>query len=96
MIEAALGDMSDLWRRAREFGDFVDVGGLIYPEFERCVVPKPPEPRFVRSLMWWCSIDPGIRNAGIVWQGFDGDNVIGCSLSAVAGQDAGGLREGDP
>jgi hypothetical protein len=28
---------SDLWRRAREFGDFVDVGGLIYPDFDRCV-----------------------------------------------------------
>jgi phage terminase large subunit-like protein len=45
MIEAALGDMSDLWRRAREFGDFVDVGGLIYPEFERCVTPKPFDPQ---------------------------------------------------
>jgi hypothetical protein len=23
---------------AREFGEFVDVGGLIYPDFDRCVV----------------------------------------------------------
>jgi phage terminase large subunit-like protein len=25
---------NDLWRRAREYGDFVDIGGLIYPGFE--------------------------------------------------------------
>jgi phage terminase large subunit-like protein len=70
-----LGDLSDLWRRAREFGDFVDVGGQIYPDFERCVVGEPWAGEFVRSLQVVVGIDPGIRNAGVVWVGFDRDNV---------------------
>lgn len=73
MIADALGDMTDLWRRAREFGDFVDVGGLIYPEFERCVVKEPWSLEFVRSLDVVVGIDPGIRNCGLVWVGFDRD-----------------------
>jgi hypothetical protein len=64
-----------MWRRAREFGDFVDVGGLIYPDFERCVVREPWSAEFVRSLSIVCSVDPGIRNAGVVWVGYDRDNV---------------------
>jgi hypothetical protein len=75
MIAEALGDMSDLWRRAREFGDFVDVGGLIYPDFDRCVVKEPFDPDFVRGLDIVVGIDPGIRNAGLVWVGFDSENV---------------------
>jgi phage terminase large subunit-like protein len=66
---------SDLWRRAREFGDFVDVGGLIYPDFDRCVTQGPFSADFVRSLDVVVGIDPGIRNAGIVWVGFDSQNV---------------------
>lgn len=31
---------NDLWRRAREFGDFVDVGGLMYPNFEDAVLTE--------------------------------------------------------
>jgi hypothetical protein len=73
MIAEALGDMTDLWRRAREFGDFIDVGGLIYPEFEACVVDKPWSAEFIRSLDVVVGIDPGIRNAGFSWTGFDRD-----------------------
>jgi phage terminase large subunit-like protein len=73
--ERALGVVSDIYRAAREFGIFVDVGGLIYPEFERCVVREPWSAEFVRSLYVVVGIDPGIRNAGITWTGFDRDNV---------------------
>lgn len=66
---------NDLWRRAREFGDFVDVGGLIYEDFERCVVKEPWSAEFVGSLDVVVGIDPGIRNAGFVWAGFDKNNV---------------------
>jgi phage terminase large subunit-like protein len=66
---------SDAWRRAREFGDFVDIGGLIYPDFERRVLPDVLSPAFVSSLDMVVGIDPGIRNAGIVWVGFDADNT---------------------
>ena len=90
-----LGSLSDLWRRAREFGDFVDVGGLIYPDFERCVASEDVakewlerpvlrrddagRPVYGQSLvqMWdvVVGIDPGIRNAGFVFVGFDRDET---------------------
>jgi phage terminase large subunit-like protein len=73
-VAATLGDLSDIWRQAREFGDFVDLGGQIYPEFERCVLADPLLPSFVRTLDVVVGIDPGIRNAGFVWVGFDRDN----------------------
>lgn len=66
---------NDLWRRAREFGDFVDVGGLIYPDFDRCVLREPFPLDFIRSLDVVVGIDPGIRNCGLVWVGFDGELV---------------------
>lgn len=78
---------NDLWRRAREYGDFVEVGGLIYPEFDRCVLKHEHallrkrgdeyllDPEFVRSLDHVVGIDPGIRNAGFSFNGFDGENA---------------------
>lgn len=66
---------NDLWRRAREFGDFVDVGGLIYEDFERAVVDEPWDGFFIRKLDVVVGIDPGIRNAAFVWVGFDRDNI---------------------
>ena len=66
---------SDLWRRAREFGDFVEVGGMIYPDFERCIIPGAPDPAWVREQRdIVIAIDPGRRNAGIAFLAFDGDN----------------------
>lgn len=62
-------------RRAREFGEFMELGGLIYPEFERCVVKAPWSPEFIRGLDVVVGIDPGIRNCGLVWVGFDGELV---------------------
>lgn len=73
--ERALGSVSDIYRAAREFGEFVDVGGLIYPGFENCVVDE-FKPEFVRGLRdVVVGIDPGMRNAGIIWVGFDDENV---------------------
>lgn len=100
-VESALEAQPDIWRRAVEFGDFIDVGGLAYPDFEKCVVDTPyPKSNGGRPGGWskwytaqdnsWSgndsianrdtwdivvSIDPGIRNAAIVWVGFDKDNV---------------------
>ena len=76
-VDAALNEGSDLLRRAREFGDFVDMGGLIFPEFEACKVPKTDArltPKTVRGLEHVVGIDPGVRNCGIVFCGFDGEN----------------------
>jgi hypothetical protein len=46
---------------------------LIYPEFHRCVVARPWSFEFIRSLDVVVGIDPGIRNCGLVWVGFDRD-----------------------
>lgn len=74
-VARAIGVTSDIYRRAREFGEFVDVGGLIYPDFERCVTKAPFSPEFIRSLDIVVGIDPGIRNCGLVWVGFDSELV---------------------
>ena len=59
---------------AREYGEFVHVGGMIYPGgFERVLV-DPPKPEHVRDLEVVVGIDPGLKNASFVWVGFDGDN----------------------
>lgn len=65
---------NDLWRRAREFGDFVDVGGIIYEDFERRVI-DPPAPSELDKRDVVVGIDPGIRNTGIVFVAFDGHGV---------------------
>lgn len=64
---------NDLWRRAREFGDFVEVSGMVYPDWERCVV-DPFTPEQVKGWDIVIGIDPGIRNAGFAFLGFDGEN----------------------
>jgi phage terminase large subunit-like protein len=75
-VNLMLGDLSDIWRAARESGEFVDLGGLVYPLFERCVWSGEPwTAGFVQGLDVVVGIDPGIRNCGIVFVGFDGENV---------------------
>lgn len=86
-IQRTLDAQTEVWRRAVEFGDFIDLGGLVYPDFERAVVDVPP----LGSIKGWTKymtdarknpaplevvvgIDPGIRNAAFVWVGFDRDN----------------------
>jgi phage terminase large subunit-like protein len=73
---------NDMWRAAREFGDFVEVGGLMYPRFEDWVskdVPSDPD-EALRALVERVKvsdvvvgIDPGWRNAAFVWTAFDRD-----------------------
>jgi hypothetical protein len=46
---------------------------MIYPEFEASVVEEPWSAEFIRSLDVVVGIDPGIRNAGFSWTGFDRD-----------------------
>lgn len=74
-VKAALEEGDGADRLAREFGDFVEMGGLIYPDFERWVVDRPAA-EFVRGLDHVVTIDPGVRNAAILFSGFDRDNVL--------------------
>ena len=62
---------NDIWRRAREFGDFMDVAGLVYADIERCVVKTAPKRDEFRQWDHIWGIDPGIRNAAIICGGFD-------------------------
>jgi phage terminase large subunit-like protein len=73
---------NDLWRAAREFGDFVEVGGLMYPRFEDWVpkdIPADPDEAMealqerVAASDIVVGIDPGYRNAAFVWVAFDRD-----------------------
>lgn len=66
-------DGDPLRRRAREFGDFVFFGGLIYPDLNRVIVEASEIPA-LSDLDIVVGMDPGIRNAGFVWMGFDSDN----------------------
>lgn len=61
-------------RQAREFGHFVNVGGLIYPNFEDAVVDPIP-PAFVAPNDVVIAIDPGVRNAAFIWGCFDSQDV---------------------
>jgi hypothetical protein len=76
-VEEALaeyGDEDDPERRAREFGHFTHIGGLVYDGgFERVLV-DPLEEEQVRSLDVVVGLDPGLNNAAFVWVGFDKDN----------------------
>lgn len=65
----------DIWRQAREFGDFMSEAGLVYAGLERCVVKSQPTRELIRSLEHVWGIDPGIRNAAIVAGGFDSQGV---------------------
>lgn len=84
-VERTLSQQTEVWRRAVEFGDFIDLGGLVYPDFERAVCDRPP----INKLTGWTksltaganglqdiivAIDPGVRNAAFIWIGFDAEN----------------------
>jgi phage terminase large subunit-like protein len=64
---------------ARESGEFVHVGGMIYPNgFEDVLVDfdlSEETKKHVASLHVIVSIDPGLKEAAITWHGFDSDNA---------------------
>jgi phage terminase large subunit-like protein len=66
---------NDLWRRAREFGDFVDVGGQIYEQFERQVIDPPTRETISSCTDIVVGIDPGVRNCGVTFGAFDAENT---------------------
>lgn len=60
-------------RRQREFGEFADRGGPIYPNFMDALIDHPSKQR-VNTREVICAIDPGLNFAGIIWLAFDRDN----------------------
>lgn len=64
---------------ARESGEFVHVGGMIYPNgFEDVLVDvdvaEKDDRERIQVLFTIVSIDPGLKEAAITWNGFDADN----------------------
>jgi phage terminase large subunit-like protein len=71
--ERALKDLTDEERQARKEGRMVHFEGMVYPGFDKAKVLR-PERGLVQELDVIVGIDPGIREAGVVWVGFDGEN----------------------
>jgi phage terminase large subunit-like protein len=76
-IDAVLASYGedDPLRRAREFGEFVHLGGVIYPGGFEAILVDEPDAKHVKDLDIVVGIDPGLKNAAFVWVGFDNDNV---------------------
>ena len=73
-IEATLAEYPADERQAREFGDFIHFGGMIYPGgFERYLKPS-PDPDQLKYHDVYVGIDPGLKNAAFIWIAFDNDN----------------------
>lgn len=69
-VEFILSQFTEEERESRERGAFMDVSGLVYKRFEAARV-DPPTREFVLGLENVLGIDPGIRNAAIIFGGFD-------------------------
>jgi phage terminase large subunit-like protein len=70
----ALKGLSEEKVQARKKGVMVHFEGMVYPRFEEAKV-LPPDRRLVGSLEVVVGIDPGVREAGVVFVGFDRDNA---------------------
>jgi len=69
--------LSEDEKRMRLKGEFVHVGGLVYPGLSDSHFVKEPDKEHVQSQTVYIGIDPGIRTTAVVFVAFDGDN---CSL----------------
>ena len=83
-IEFTLSQFPEDERQAREFGDFVHFGGMIYPGgFEQILVDPvypPPDgdrlpPERLRGCDIYVGIDPGLKNAAFIWVAWDRDGT---------------------
>ncbi len=73
-VQFILGEYDATERESREHGAFMDLAGLVYSAFGSVTVP-PPTREFVGTLERVVGIDPGIRNAAVVFGGFDQHGV---------------------
>lgn len=73
-IAFTLGQYPEDERQAREFGDFIHFGGMVYPGGFRSVIVKDPTPEDLRYRDIVVGIDPGLKNAAFIWLAFDEDN----------------------
>lgn len=74
-IEQTLSEYPEDERQAREFGDFIHFGGMIYPGGFEGILRKPIDASRVEGTDIVVGIDPGVKNAAFVWVSFDRDNI---------------------
>lgn len=80
-IERVLAGLSSEERQSRKSGRFIHFAGLIFEEFSKAhIAPElePPveedDPGVVGEV--YVGIDPGLRNAAVVWCALDGDDQL--------------------
>jgi hypothetical protein len=62
--------------RARLYGEFVHLGGVVYEGgFDRVLMSRDPNPEDTKNWDVVVGMDPGLKNAAFIWVGFDSDNV---------------------
>lgn len=82
-IRLALDGLTSEEVQARKEGRFVHFAGLVYPEWDDAFhVVEQPELDTVRGWDTLVGIDPGIRGTGIVFTGFD-DNNVSCTFDEL-------------
>lgn len=77
VIKEYAAGLTEEERRMRLKGEFVHVGGLVYPNLRSEHFVSPPTREHVRSQTAYIGIDPGVRTTAVVFVAFDNDN---CAL----------------
>jgi hypothetical protein len=77
-IEKVLKSYPNDERQAREFGDFIHFGGMVYPNGFHGIKRDPLTPDQLKGNDIVVGIDPGVRNAAFVWVSFDRENIAVC------------------
>ena len=73
-IDAAIAELDNpAERRQREFGEFAERGGPVYPNFMEARCPDVTKEQLA-GMDVVVGIDPGLRWAGFVWIAYDRDN----------------------
>lgn len=73
-IEFILNLFPEDERQARETGDFIHFGGMVYSGGFNGVLREPPTPDEIKNYDVVVGMDPGLKNAAFVWVAFDNEN----------------------
>ena len=73
-IEFTLSQFPEEERQAREHGDLLHFGGMVYPRWRDHILSSPPPVDYIRGKDVVVGIDPGYRRAAFVWVCFDDHN----------------------
>lgn len=76
VIEEVERGLTEDEKRARIYGEFIQLGGLFYEEFRDSLhVVDPITPDHLKGQEIVVGIDPGRHRTGVVWLGFDKENA---------------------